>query len=301
MAKSFRMPVNVREYPVYSKAQERKTFFELKYSQDEKIKKEAKDNLVLHNMGLVYSIIKELTNNENNAEPDTLISYGVEGLIKAIDKFELAKNTKFSTYAYMWVKKYVRNGIHEQAFVRLPDGMWEKIAIFQKVQGEIKNVLEREPTYRPFSIDGAEFSEMEDALVNGDYGFTPAMYKKVVMAWNYKNPNSLNALMEGEKGRAVEFLEAFEDVEGTRRTEDIKRHELMRTEFNKIRYSGINDAEKIADIFLYMLEHPTAMEKEVVTDMGLKDRTELRILKRRGSTWLRDNSVDLTLQYTEIN
>ena len=301
MAKRFHMPVKTHEYPVYSKKQERAVLFEYHYSLDEEIRKEAKDNLILHNMGLIYSIIIELTKNDENAEPDTLVSYGVEGLVKAIDKFELARDCKLSTYAYMWIYKYIHNGIQEQTLVHLPSGVYEKIAVFQRVQNELKNILEREPTYKPFSIDGADFSEMEDVLVNGDYGFTPAMYKNIVMAWNLKNPSSLNAAVEDDRGKELEYMDTIEDVEGTKRDEQQRRISLMRTEFEKVRTAQIKDASKVADMLLYMLDNPNYEEKEIMKEFGLKDRYEFKALRNRGFGWLRDNSIDLTLQLLDMN
>lgn len=297
--KGFHLPVDVKEYPVYSREEERKVLFEFRYSKDENIRKDAKEKLVLHNMGLIYSIIKDLTTSENDAEPDTLVSYGVEGLISAIEKFDLERETKLGTYAYMWIKKYVRNGIHEQVMVHLPDGMWDNIRVFQRVQNEIKAALGREPSYKPFSIDGCEFSEMEDALVNGGYNFTPAAYKRTVEAWNLKNPSSLNETIEGDRGHELEYVETIEDVEGTKRVETNRRHELMRTEFEKIRSSKIKDADKVADVLLYILEHPDCDEKDVVKVVGLQSRDEFRTLRKRGFGWLRDNSIDLTLQFLE--
>lgn len=296
----FNFPIDTKEYKVLTKEEERAALFEFRFSMDETIRKVAKDTLVCHNMGLVYKIIKDLTKNDRFAEPDTLVSYGVEGLIIAINKFDLSRDTKLSTYAHAWVSKYVRRGIHEQTPVRMPEGMWEKVITFQRVQNEIKAMLGREPSYKPFSIDGFEFSEMEDALVNGDYNFTPDSYKRTVEAWNYKNIESLNATMEGDKGNAVEYIDTIEDVEGTKRAESDRRIELMRTEFEKVRYSGIKDANKVADVLIYMLDHLEAEEAEVIEALGLKGREELRTLRRRGFAWLKDNSVDLTLQYMEI-
>ncbi len=300
MTRRFKMPVNTWEYPVYSKEEERVAFFEYKFAQDADTKREAKDNLVYHNMGLVYQIIKAMANDGNGAEPDTLVSYGVEGLMKAIEKFDLERDLKLSTYAYRWIQKYVRKGIREQTLVRLPDSVWENIAVFQKVQAEIAAILEREPTYQPFSADGFEFSEMEDALVNGDYGFTPTMYKNTVLAWNLKNPLSLNATVDETRGKSVEFLDTFEDEQESKRSKNEQLAILMKSEFEKIRKSKISKADKIADVLIFMLEHPSAKEDDVIKALRLNDRSELRYLKQRGFDWIKENSVNLNVQFAEM-
>lgn len=59
--------------------------------------KAARDKLVEDNIGLVWSIVKRYTG--RGYEVDDLFQIGSIGLIKAIDKFDLSFNVKFSTYA----------------------------------------------------------------------------------------------------------------------------------------------------------------------------------------------------------
>ena len=59
--------------------------------------KEARDVLVMENMGLVYSIAKRFAGRGYDMEDITQI--GTIGLIKAIDKFDLGQPVMLSTYA----------------------------------------------------------------------------------------------------------------------------------------------------------------------------------------------------------
>ena len=56
----------------------------------------AKDRLIQHNLRLVAHIVKKYS---TAGEADDLISVGTIGLIKAINTYELGKNTQLSTYA----------------------------------------------------------------------------------------------------------------------------------------------------------------------------------------------------------
>lgn len=56
----------------------------------------AKEKLINHNLRLVAHIVKKYT---NAGEADDMISAGSIGLIKAINTYELDKNTQLSTYA----------------------------------------------------------------------------------------------------------------------------------------------------------------------------------------------------------
>ena len=58
--------------------------------------KNAKDELIRHNMRLVVHIVKKYTNYGDN---DELISVGSIGLIKAVNSFHDGKGTQFATYA----------------------------------------------------------------------------------------------------------------------------------------------------------------------------------------------------------
>lgn len=58
--------------------------------------KNAKNELIRHNMRLVVHIVKKYTNYGDN---DELISVGSIGLIKAVNSFHDGKGTQFATYA----------------------------------------------------------------------------------------------------------------------------------------------------------------------------------------------------------
>ena len=59
--------------------------------------KAARDEMVKKNTGLVWSIVKRFLN--RGAEAEDLFQIGSIGLLKAIDKFDLDFQVRFSTYA----------------------------------------------------------------------------------------------------------------------------------------------------------------------------------------------------------
>ena len=75
-------------------------------------RKEIREDLIQSSIRLVsfvaykYAIITGIDINELN-------SYGYEGLIKAVDGFDLSLNCKFISYAIPWIKGAVLNGIGE--------------------------------------------------------------------------------------------------------------------------------------------------------------------------------------------
>lgn len=64
-----------------------------------------KDQLIRENIELVKIIAGRLFSTyKNNIEFDDLVSYGIFGLLDAIDKFDPLRNVKFETYAYIRIK-----------------------------------------------------------------------------------------------------------------------------------------------------------------------------------------------------
>ena len=59
--------------------------------------KQARDILIENNLGLVHHIVKRFAGRGH--EMEDLFQIGTIGLIKAIDKFDLSFDVKFSTYA----------------------------------------------------------------------------------------------------------------------------------------------------------------------------------------------------------
>ncbi len=87
----------------------------------------ARDQLVNHNLRLVFSIAGRLTT--RGVPYRDLIQNGVLGLIRAAEKFDHSKGYRFSTYAFNWISQAVRNTIEDQrGIVRYPSGVNEQMA-----------------------------------------------------------------------------------------------------------------------------------------------------------------------------
>lgn len=79
--------------------------------------KEARDFLVLQNMGLVYSVAKRFFNRGYDMEDITQI--GTIGLIKAIDKFDLTQPVMFSTYAVPMISGEIKRFIRDDGMIKI--------------------------------------------------------------------------------------------------------------------------------------------------------------------------------------
>lgn len=72
----------------------------------------ARNELVLHNQGLVCSIAKHFVG--RGLDLDDLISEGNAGLMRAAEDFDGKRGVRFSTYASHWVKESIRRGIENR-------------------------------------------------------------------------------------------------------------------------------------------------------------------------------------------
>lgn len=106
----------------------------------------AQNAIVEENMGLVRSMVKRFLNRGH--EPEDLFQIGCIGLIKAIQKFDLSFNVKFSTYAVPMIMGEIKRFIRDDGIIKVSRSLKELAIKAMSLQETIIKECDREPTVK---------------------------------------------------------------------------------------------------------------------------------------------------------
>ncbi len=110
-----------------------------------KIGEEARQHLIEANTRLVVSIAKRYVG--LGVPFLDLIQEGNMGLIRAVDKFDYRRGTRFSTYATWWIRQSISRALSEQGrAIRIPIHMGDRIRKMYKTAQTIEQEEGRKPT-----------------------------------------------------------------------------------------------------------------------------------------------------------
>ena len=168
--------------------------------------KEARERLVEENVGLVWCVVKRFYGRGTDAED--LFQIGSIGLLKAIDKFDLSYEVKFSTYAVPMISGEIKRFLRDDGMIKVSRSLKElSYKIFQAGEA-LTASLGREPTLEELAVTmDVDKEEIVQAMEAG--GEVESLYKPIHQK-------------EGNEIRLVDKLEEKE-----RKEEKILDHMLL--------------------------------------------------------------------------
>lgn len=152
---------------------------------------EAREKIIKENTGLVYSIVKRFSGRGTEAED--LFQIGCIGLIKAVDKFDLKYNVKFSTYAVPMIMGEIKRFLRDDGIIKVSRTLKELSARAAKAKEELTKEYGSEPTIKEIALKiGTSPEELSCAIEAS------------------ARPESLYFSAENEKGGTKALIETLE-------------------------------------------------------------------------------------------
>ncbi len=122
---------------------------------------EATETLVKENSGLIWAVARRFTG--RGAELEDLYQLGCLGFLKAVEGFDLAYGTQFSTYAVPKISGEIRRFLRDDGAVKVSRSIKEQAATIKSTRNRLAAALGREPTVQEISRQTG-FSPEEIAL-----------------------------------------------------------------------------------------------------------------------------------------
>lgn len=105
--------------------------------------KEARESLVMNNVGLVWSIVRHFSGRGYDLED--LFQIGSIGLLKAVDKFNLDFDVKFSTYAVPMITGEIKRFLRDDGMIKVSRSVKELGMRVRSARERMSYELGREP------------------------------------------------------------------------------------------------------------------------------------------------------------
>jgi RNA polymerase sigma factor FliA len=125
---------------------------------------QARERLILHYAPLVkYVASRVATGLPASVEQADLVSYGMFGLIDALEKFEPARGNKFETYAIPRIKGAIIDELRAMDWV--PRSVRFKARQIEKAYSDLESILKRAPSEKEVAARlGVTLKELHDVI-----------------------------------------------------------------------------------------------------------------------------------------
>ena len=196
---------------------------------------EARDQLILHYSPLVkYVAGRVAVGLPANIEQADLMSYGIFGLIDAIDKYDRTKNVKFETYAISRIRGAIIDEL--RAIDWVPRSVRFKAREVEKAYAALENRLKRPPN---------------DAEIAGEMGVSLEDLNHIYTQLSNVSLIALDEITssDGEKGDKMSLLDTLEDTKTMNPIEAFESEEMREILVDAV--NKLSEREKKVVTFYY--------------------------------------------------
>lgn len=225
--------------------------------------KEAREVLIEQNLGLVHHIVKRFWG--RGYEVEDLFQIGVIGLMKAIDKFDVTFDVKFSTYAVPLIAGEIKRFIRDDGMVKVSRSLKENGMKVKYARERLNNELNREPTLAEVAQEAA--LSMEEVVLAMEANIqVESIYKSV-----YQND-----------GNEIYMVDQLAD-QGKDEQEGLLNHLLLKQLLSslseneqkliKLRYYQDKTQTEVAKVLGISQVQVSRLEKKIL--LGMRQKMEL--------------------------
>ncbi len=222
----------------------------------------AKNKLVLHNLRLVASVAKNYQN--RGCDLEDLIQEGNIGLMKGIEKFDVERGHKLSTYVTWWIRQRIDRYIHNHGkVVRLPVHVQSLASKMKKVINDYRKEFNTDPN----------IEEICQVLEGLDCKITPEIAKA---AFQSMMPNQVMQMDHSPNSASPEdsMHSYIEDSTIANPIDFMSQNDIIKVVKSEIEKLPIRD-EKIIRLRFGISEDPTDSDSFPITE------DEMEVLKNR--------------------
>ena len=170
--------------------------------------REARERLILHYSPLVKFVAGRVAAGlPQNIEQADLVSYGIFGLIDAIDKFDPGRGYKFETYAISRIKGAIIDELRSIDWV--PRSVRAKARAIERAYSKLENELRRSPDDAEIAVE-LDMTEGELAHVLSQISFTGLVALDELLAASSGERTGSATVGDTIADRAHDPVEAYE-------------------------------------------------------------------------------------------
>ena len=211
--------------------------------------KNAKEQLVEENVGLVWCVVKRFYG--RGVDTEDLFQIGSIGLLKAIDKFELSYDVKFSTYAVPMIVGEIKRFLRDDGMIKVSRSLKEIAGKAYRASEKLEKKFGREATTSEIA---EEIGVSEEELVMAmESGAQVESLQQIV----YRGDNSDISLMdrvEEDENRSEKIVDRLFLAEILRDLEREDRELLYKRYFQDKTQAAIAEEMGISQVQVSRLE-----------------------------------------------
>ncbi|MED4581485.1 RNA polymerase sporulation sigma factor SigF [Brevibacillus choshinensis] len=210
---------------------------------------DARELLVNSNIRLVWSVVQRFIN--RGYEADDLFQIGCIGLLKAVDKFDLSYDVRFSTYAVPMIIGEIQRFLRDDGTVKVSRSLKETANKVRRAKDELYKQFGRAPT----------IAEVAEAV-----GITP---EEVVFAQEASRaPSSIHETVFENDGDPITLIDQIADEGVNKWFEKIALKDAI---------SRLTEREQL---IVYLRYYKDQTQSEVAERLGISQVQVSRLEKR---------------------